>query len=57
MEKPFGRDSESSAELTTGLKKYLKEDQIYRYVSVIDGFLFYAYEVNTVSEVSDMPRF
>lgn len=32
VEKPFGRDSESSAELTRGLKTYLKEDQIYRYV-------------------------
>ena len=30
VEKPFGRDSESSAELTRGLKSYLKEDQIYR---------------------------
>lgn len=30
VEKPFGRDSQSSAELTAGLKKYLKEDQIYR---------------------------
>lgn len=30
VEKPFGRDSESSAELTSGLKKYLKEEQIYR---------------------------
>ncbi|KAG0626717.1 hypothetical protein M758_2G146100 [Ceratodon purpureus] len=35
VEKPFGRDSESSAELTRGLKKYLKEDQIYR----IDHYL------------------
>lgn len=35
VEKPFGRDSESSAELTTGLKKYLQEDQIYR----IDHYL------------------
>lgn len=35
VEKPFGRDSESSAELTRGLKTYLKEDQIYR----IDHYL------------------
>lgn len=32
VEKPFGRDSESSAELTKGLKQYLNEDQIYRSV-------------------------
>jgi len=35
VEKPFGRDSESSAELTRGLKLYLQEDQIYR----IDHYL------------------
>ena len=31
VEKPFGRDSESSAELTRCLKQYLAEDQIFRY--------------------------
>ncbi|KAL8137823.1 hypothetical protein V2J09_003824 [Rumex salicifolius] len=35
VEKPFGRDSESSAALTTALKKYLHEDQIFR----IDHYL------------------
>eukprot|EP00252_Welwitschia_mirabilis_P025092 TRINITY_DN770_c0_g1_i1.p1 TRINITY_DN770_c0_g1~~TRINITY_DN770_c0_g1_i1.p1 ORF type:complete len:586 (-),score=116.93 TRINITY_DN770_c0_g1_i1:515-2272(-) len=35
VEKPFGRDSESSAELTRGLKEYLTEDQIFR----IDHYL------------------
>ncbi|CAO2828963.1 unnamed protein product [Amaranthus hypochondriacus] len=35
VEKPFGRDSESSAALTRGLKQYLKEDQIFR----IDHYL------------------
>lgn len=35
VEKPFGRDSESSAALTNGLKKYLHEDQIFR----IDHYL------------------
>ncbi|XP_057530121.1 glucose-6-phosphate 1-dehydrogenase, chloroplastic-like [Amaranthus tricolor] len=35
VEKPFGRDSESSAALTKGLKQYLKEDQIFR----IDHYL------------------
>lgn len=35
VEKPFGRDSESSRELTTSLKKYLTEDQIFR----IDHYL------------------
>lgn len=30
VEKPFGRDSESSAALTRGLKQYLEEDQIFR---------------------------
>ncbi|EPS67139.1 glucose-6-phosphate 1-dehydrogenase, partial [Genlisea aurea] len=35
VEKPFGRDSESSAALTTTLKKYLTEDQIFR----IDHYL------------------
>ncbi|CAM6010700.1 unnamed protein product [Sphagnum balticum] len=35
VEKPFGRDSQSSAELTRGLKKHLKEEQIYR----IDHYL------------------
>ncbi|KAJ7528799.1 hypothetical protein O6H91_15G020700 [Diphasiastrum complanatum] len=35
VEKPFGRDSESSAELTRGLKNYLTEEQIYR----IDHYL------------------
>uniref|UniRef100_A0A5B7BYC1 Glucose-6-phosphate 1-dehydrogenase n=1 Tax=Davidia involucrata TaxID=16924 RepID=A0A5B7BYC1_DAVIN len=30
VEKPFGRDSESSGELTGGLKQYLTEDQIFR---------------------------
>ncbi|XP_044493462.1 glucose-6-phosphate 1-dehydrogenase, chloroplastic-like [Mangifera indica] len=35
VEKPFGRDSESSADLTRSLKKYLTEDQIFR----IDHYL------------------
>ncbi|CAI9117367.1 OLC1v1018747C1 [Oldenlandia corymbosa var. corymbosa] len=35
VEKPFGRDSESSRELTRSLKKYLSEDQIFR----IDHYL------------------
>ncbi|VFQ81047.1 unnamed protein product [Cuscuta campestris] len=35
VEKPFGRDSESSSLLTRSLKKYLKEDQIFR----IDHYL------------------
>ncbi|CAA6659973.1 unnamed protein product [Spirodela intermedia] len=35
VEKPFGRDSESSAALTRGLKRYLVEDQIFR----IDHYL------------------
>ncbi|CAD6264124.1 unnamed protein product [Miscanthus lutarioriparius] len=35
VEKPFGRDSESSAALTRGLKQYLVEDQIFR----IDHYL------------------
>ncbi|XP_021723061.1 glucose-6-phosphate 1-dehydrogenase, chloroplastic-like isoform X2 [Chenopodium quinoa] len=35
VEKPFGRDSESSAALTSGLKQYLNEDQIFR----IDHYL------------------
>ncbi|KAK3035863.1 hypothetical protein RJ639_033000 [Escallonia herrerae] len=35
VEKPFGRDSESSAALTRALKQYLKEDQIFR----IDHYL------------------
>ncbi|GMJ05498.1 glucose-6-phosphate dehydrogenase 2 [Hibiscus trionum] len=35
VEKPFGRDSESSAALTKALKQYLSEDQIFR----IDHYL------------------
>ncbi|KAF7838929.1 glucose-6-phosphate 1-dehydrogenase, chloroplastic [Senna tora] len=35
VEKPFGRDSESSAALTKSLKQYLTEDQIFR----IDHYL------------------
>jgi glucose-6-phosphate 1-dehydrogenase len=35
VEKPFGRDSESSKELSAGLAKHLKEDQTYR----IDHYL------------------
>ncbi|PKA56919.1 Glucose-6-phosphate 1-dehydrogenase, chloroplastic [Apostasia shenzhenica] len=35
VEKPFGRDSESSAALTRNLKQYLDEDQIFR----IDHYL------------------
>ncbi|XP_010270212.1 PREDICTED: glucose-6-phosphate 1-dehydrogenase, chloroplastic [Nelumbo nucifera] len=35
VEKPFGRDTESSAELTRCLKQYLTEDQIFR----IDHYL------------------
>ncbi|KAJ4710790.1 Glucose-6-phosphate 1-dehydrogenase [Melia azedarach] len=35
VEKPFGRDSESSAALTNALKQYLDEDQIFR----IDHYL------------------
>lgn len=35
VEKPFGRDSESSGELTRCLKKYITEDQIFR----IDHYL------------------
>ena len=30
VEKPFGRDSETSAALTNSLKQYLEEDQIFR---------------------------
>lgn len=32
VEKPFGRDTESSRELTRTLKQYLTEDQIFRYI-------------------------
>ncbi|KAI5679402.1 hypothetical protein M9H77_10352 [Catharanthus roseus] len=35
VEKPFGRDSDSSAALTSALKQYLEEDQIFR----IDHYL------------------
>ena len=35
VEKPFGRDSETSAELNNGLAKYLTEEQVYR----IDHYL------------------
>ncbi|VAI44437.1 unnamed protein product [Triticum turgidum subsp. durum] len=35
VEKPFGRDSESSGELTRSLKMYLEEEQIFR----IDHYL------------------
>ncbi|KAF5821601.1 putative glucose-6-phosphate dehydrogenase, NAD(P)-binding domain superfamily [Helianthus annuus] len=35
VEKPLGRDSESSAALTRSLKQYLDEDQIFR----IDHYL------------------
>ncbi|KAL6573237.1 Glucose-6-phosphate 1-dehydrogenase [Orobanche minor] len=35
VEKPFGRDSESSAALTSALKQYIDEDQIFR----IDHYL------------------
>ncbi|CAF2349008.1 unnamed protein product [Brassica napus] len=35
VEKPFGRDSETSAALTNSLKQYLEEDQIFR----IDHYL------------------
>eukprot|EP00271_Cylindrocystis_brebissonii_P017812 TRINITY_DN477_c0_g1_i6.p1 TRINITY_DN477_c0_g1~~TRINITY_DN477_c0_g1_i6.p1 ORF type:complete len:547 (+),score=118.82 TRINITY_DN477_c0_g1_i6:282-1922(+) len=35
VEKPFGRDTDSSAQLTEGLSRYLREDQIYR----IDHYL------------------
>ncbi|CAN8291237.1 unnamed protein product [Cochlearia groenlandica] len=35
VEKPFGRDSKTSAALTTSLKQYLEEDQIFR----IDHYL------------------
>jgi glucose-6-phosphate 1-dehydrogenase len=41
VEKPFGRDSESSAELTRGLKLYLQEDQIYRLNFLTMCNLFY----------------
>ncbi|KAH9745271.1 glucose-6-phosphate 1-dehydrogenase 1 [Citrus sinensis] len=32
VEKPIGRDSKSSGELTRSLKQYLREDQIFRFV-------------------------
>ena len=35
VEKPFGRDSESSRELTRSLKQYLTEDQIFRFSSFV----------------------
>lgn len=35
VEKPFGRDSESSGELTRSLKKYLAEEQIFRHVDTM----------------------
>lgn len=46
VEKPFGRDSESSAELTRCLKKYLSEDQIFRYTVrlLVVGFFFAGYK-------------
>ena len=31
VEKPFGRDSKTSAALTKSLKQYLEEDQIFRW--------------------------
>ncbi len=37
VEKPFGRDSASSAELSKGLAKHLREEQIYRWGSAAAG--------------------
>ena len=39
VEKPFGRDSESSAALTRGLKQYLVEDQIFRWYKHLPEFV------------------
>ena len=47
VEKPFGRDYESSAQLTNGLKQYLTEEQIYRLVFGINcvfSFLLIVFE-------------
>jgi glucose-6-phosphate 1-dehydrogenase len=35
VEKPFGRDSDSSSALTRGLKQYLVEDQIFRWYMLL----------------------
>lgn len=39
VEKPFGRDSESSAELGRGLGKHLTEEQVGLYVFVMVSYL------------------
>lgn len=39
VEKPFGRDSESSAALTKALKQYLQEDQIFRFALPWNTFM------------------
>ncbi|CAN1222961.1 Glucose-6-phosphate 1-dehydrogenase, chloroplastic [Linum perenne] len=40
VEKPFGRDAESSSELTKSLKQYLTEEQIFRSTLVLGLLLF-----------------
>lgn len=37
VEKPFGRDADSSAELSRALAKYFTEDQIYRIGAAAGG--------------------
>jgi glucose-6-phosphate 1-dehydrogenase len=38
VEKPFGRDAESSRELAMGLSRHLEEDQIYRIDHYLGGW-------------------
>lgn len=46
VEKPFGRDFESSSELTRCLKQYLREDQIFRYISIYIYIYSYVHTID-----------
>lgn len=50
VEKPFGRDSESSRELTRCLMQYLAEDQIFRYILLGFFFMRPSYGLTTKAE-------
>lgn len=54
VEKPFGRDSESSAALTKALKQYLEEDQIFRWSSLNFNWLLLFWKYKSYSDLMDI---
>jgi glucose-6-phosphate 1-dehydrogenase len=54
VEKPFGRDSESSSELTRSLKQYLTEDQIFRFIRLFFLLCFLHNKLKKKFEITEI---